>query len=1547
MSKNFNLSIPKKRLRSARFKLGQYFSSAAFSGAALSLVLAGALILPQTVLSDEHTNANVSSGEGQPGCTLPPVRGTIDTDGDFTENAQGNDFQITCTGALSARLDNESIMSIDAAISNNPGFSVRTSKVLLVLTGETSESHGINFVSEVGLNILKGSLTNDADVTDGSAVSLMNGDNNAVLGINAENRADVTIEGAGRKAFTIYGVGGKNASFTNHGTITTSGDVYQRPSPTYEGDKSPNRRSDGVTVETYGASGHVEITNHGTVTIEGRAAKGLTGGVAGTDYNGDDLDNPSDGGVTINNYGTVTTTGDAHEFPLSTGYPNAEKINRDYKPYGVQAYINNEGIGNINITNKSGATITTTGRGSRIISAYSESSGEVNVVNEGADGETAAGTVTNEGGAWQASTSPYMSRPDGLYGNSGGGGAVVVTNRGSVTIGHAEDSAMANPEAIEMAVSNINERSLGDPVAQADLDAIGVSGTFGNALFAIAEGEDPGHAEVNNEGTITTWGYKAHGMRTWAQGGSEDSVHRAEGTNEASGMITTHGDNADGMLILAASSTHANSYVRATNKGTITVNGDSVVNNNVTNGISAGFWMDRDKDGIPYSNDADGTVTVTNSGTVEATGDGTTAIAAGFWAAQGNTIENSGDVIVNIEEGSTVTASGNNSTALYAQTHGSGNVDINVVNGNGDPEVVTKITAGTEDDPLTDEDERKFGYGIYAVANTDSSDDDEPSATTTDNDVDISIKGAITDGSVRNTTIQAYGAATDDPDTDIDETKGIAILADSGGMYDENGYAGTGRSNILIQDANVAGGADGSGYAVIFRGGPGTLTLDNSRLQGDIVFTDSADNLIIKDSRNIGDGCITDFDPDYQCSEIQGDIHFGDGDDVMAINAYEFKMDNIDITGRPTIKFNGDKFDDGNLTLQDVRFNVAGINFGTGRNHLNILVDKRNSSINGDIDFDYDPEKTGVTNADILTINVNDGMVFDLMGAITNLETMHKRGSGVARVNDVEFTASTLNLHNGKLIVSGHLNLGEYVDQSDEGGRLIIENAGKLVFEIGNIEKDAEDYGQLTAGRLVFRGTDAEDHQVFVQLSEGLSDSEATTVRTSIADLGELNVLDVDKVRAGAGMNGAVNVMMVQVKSESTDGTEKVGEIAVDAQTGTGAAEIDSEMVAMIEKTGVAAVDMPMAPGVTVTPPVQGGGGGGSTPTTPTSTAAASSGSSGGGGGGGAILGLGLLAVLLNSFVGDDDASASFGDYYFNTPQSAYIASINERGVMTIKETGNQPYQMWIRTGHTAQPMQMTGVSNTGVSGTEVGFNLYNSDTFYINTSVAPNVAAEVGSLNLAGKGEVYSLNSGWRNDRYFAGMRLSHGEFEVNSIVDNPIVNSALISNAKLRNTQAQLRAGMNLGTGALRFTPSAAVQVGTYESSEHVADSPALEAAIPSYAQDYTSVQLGLKMTSDKWLSFNNGSKWKPQLKFDSIHTDSKDAGSLTLRQSDKAGALSFNTNAGLRSMPEVVNSMSFGAKVKSSTNDQAEWKFGFAGLEADGEEYYAAMAAYQVRF
>ena len=1275
MSKNFNLSIPRKRLRTARFKWGKYFSSTAFSGTALSLVLAGALILPQTAQAvDENSN----SDGGTTGCTLSGPGDIADDGTSFTLNASGSDFKITCVGALVDRLDNASIMSIEADLESS-GYDPGTSKILLDVNGVTSKDYRIAFVSVAGLNILTGDFTSDAFETDGVAISLMSEDDvddvNYGTAINAENRAVVTVKGAGRKAFSITGVGGANASFINRGTITTSGDVHQRPVPRYDGDQYPNRRSDGVSVETYGTSGDVTIENHGTVTINAKAAKGLTGGVAGTNYDGTEIETPSTGSVTIDNYGKVTTTGDAHEFPLSTGYPDdvVEDINRVYRPYGVQAYIENGGTGNIDIENHEPATIETEGLGSRGITAFSESSGSIEIVNRG--------TVTNKGGAWQPESEPYLSRPYGVYGNSQGGGNVTVENYGRVTTGDETKTEM-------------------DRQSDTSGESIAISGTQGHALRAVTEGINPGIAKVVNDGdgTIITWGDRAHGMSTWVNGDS--GKFEAEGVNR--GTITTDGDNADGMLILAGDNQTPGSEIIATNSGTITVNGDSVDDGNA-NGISAGFWMDGDEDDGTYSGDALGTVTVTNTGTVTTTGEGATTIAAGFWAAQGNTIVNSGNVIININ-GGTVMASGDGSTALYAETHG------------------------------------------------------------------------------------------------------------------------TGRSTITIQDnAKVTAAA---GDAVWIKGA-GTLNLLDSSLVGNISFTE------------------------------------GEYDDVF------------------TIEQAGSGSIDGN------------INFFGGEDEMNIQI--------------------------------AENQHFVINGNIMGLETMNKTGSGFLRLNgEVQFAGSTLNLDDGVLVIAGQLNL--------RTGKMTVKEASKLIFEIG----EGHNHGYVSAGSVHF---DSDNPVVFAQVSES---ADATKVREQISSgLPFFYVSGIDGITSGMD-ESPVPVTDIKVQSESSGDTVNVGNIVIDNE-GVG-------MVTFDNVDQVAVLDLPEMMVTTSGGSSSGGSSGGSSSgggsTNTSGAAAASSGSSSSSGGGGAVLGLGLLAVLLGSFLGDD-ASAGFGDYYFNTPQSAYIASINERGVMTIKETGNQPYQMWIRTGQTAQPMRMTGVSNTGVSGTEVGLNLYNSDTFYINTSVAPNVAAEVGSLNLAAKGEVYSLSSGWRNDRYFAGLRLSHGEFEVNSIVDNPIVNSALISNAKLRNTQAQLRAGMNLSTGALRFTPSASIQVGTYENSEHVAESPALEATIPSYTQDYTSVQLGLKMTSDKWLSFTNGSKWKPQLKFDSIHTDSKDTGSLTLRQSDKVGALSFNTNAGLRSMPDMVNSMSFGAKVKSSANDQAEWKFGFAGLEADGEEYYAAMAAYQLKF
>ena len=1308
-----------KRLRKAKF-------NKTTASVFMSLVMLCAIAVPKTALSQD--------------CVISD-KGTVEQ-GVFDGNTPGNDYKITCSQA-------QDPASIDKLVAKASGLIVDQSKILIELSNGNKQIV-LNHETAAYEIILKGTITDDG--VDSRVISVSNYNEQRgtgiVDGVIVENRATIEATGNGRRGFLIEGYDGADVEFTNYGTITTSGDVYQRPDAS--AGAFPNRRSDGAHVTTNDASGDVTLINRGTVKATGKAARGLTGGVAGINHDGSQKIQSS-GSVTIKNFGQVTTEGDAHEF---------EEI-RDveaeaYRSYGLHAYLSNSTTGTIDITNEAGATVTTKGLGSRGISAYSDGSGAVTVTNKG--------TVTNTGGAWKAESEDFISRPYGLQGQAAGGGAVTVLNEGTVTTGDEEEIKKAETEELG---KNIE-----------------ISGTHGNALMAVTEGATPGLAQVINRGAITTWGYNAHGMATYVDDDDDRTAGPSGASGENSGTITTHGDQADGASIIVLNSQDERSSVEVTNLagGTVTTNGAG------SEGIEALFWMSRGE----ATEDALGTARGTNHGTVTTTG-AAAGVNVGFWANQAdenkddqpdNFIENSGNAFV--ENTGTVTVSGHGSVGLNAQTHGEGNVDIKVQNG--------IVRAGTLANPDAEPAiVGKFGIGIQGRART-ASPNSRDQASDTDIDVIILVSGS-------SAIVQAYGADADDDTTDeYDESKGIAILADSGGD--------TGHSVVQIEDgATVSAFGKEGGSAVKFEGGKGTLNLINSSLVGNISFTDGD----YEDAFNIRAGS----------GSIDGDIKFSDGNDEMEID----------------------------------------------------IAPNQHFVINGDI-----------------------------MG----LETMNKIGEGSVRLNgDVEFEGSTLNLDNGLLIIAGYLDLKD--------GVLTVKEAAKLAFEIAGV--DEGQYGSLTAGTLKFEGTEA-------------------SVQAYIAR--EANEAEVKAALQGVPLKFLEN--RVSVTADGSDARA----IAIRSET----APVGSIVIATGQGQITEAGTLTLSPEVKMAEPDTpdgGAGNGGDTGSNQVASGSSSSSSSSGG----AILGLGLLAVLLSTFMADDDASASFGDYYFNTPQSAYIAQANERGVLTIKETGNQPYQMWIRTGHTAQPMRMTGVSNTGVSGTEVGINLYNSDTFYINTSVAPNVAAEVGSLNLAGKGETYSLSSGWRNDRYFAGLRLSHGDLEVNSIVDNPIVNSALISNAKLRNTQAQLRAGMNLSTGALRFTPSASVQVGTYESSEHVAESPALEATIPSYAQDYTSVQLGLKMTSDKWLSFTNGSKWKPQLKFDSIHTDSKDTDSLTLRQSDKAGALSFNTNAGLRSMPDVVNSMSFGAKVKSSTNDQAEWKFGFAGLEADGEEYYAAMAAYQLRF
>ncbi len=585
-------------------------------------------------------------------------------------------------------------------------------------------------------------------------------------------------------------------------------------------------------------------------------------------------------------------------------------------------------------------------------------------------------------------------------------------------------------------------------------------------------------------------------------------------------------------------------------------------------------------------------------------------------------------------------------------------------------------------------------------------------------------------------------------------------------------------------------------------------------------------------------------------------------------------------------------FKGGRGTLDINGGNLTGNILFTGND--DVLNIDNTGSIEGDVNF-----RGG---DDTLNIDLGDDQRFQINGDITGLTTLNKKGAGYARFGgDVTFQGSAVNLENGALVIAGRMNLGS--------GEVTVHKAGRIVFEVGR----GGSTGSISAGTMHFEGIDAGDVAVYAQLNDGLTDEEVTAARSGLTSKSH-ELLSVGTITSGT-TDSSAPVSSLSIKTVQADGeTASVGSIAYAGGVGTAAFSKDS--VDQIAK---------LNPG----PPAPVSSGGGDSDDS------------------NAKLGLSLLAVLLAFYWTDNLFGSSFADdYSFDTPQSAYIASVDERGMLTVRDTGNQPYQVWIRTGqHDA--MHTAGVESAGVSGTEVGVSLYKSDDFYIEASSVQNVAAEVSALNLAAQGEVYSLSSGWQNERYFAGVKLSHGEIEADAVIDNPVVNSALVSESEVSHSQAQFTAGARWREGPLLFTPSASVQVGTFEHSAHRAEGAALSAQVPAFSQQYSALRLGLKMSAGEWLRFSDGAKWKPHLQLDQIHTDSTSAGNVALHQVDRLGALSFNSAAAVQAMPKVVNALSFGASVKASKSNQGEWRLGYAGLEADGEYYHAAVLGYQMRF
>ena len=130
---------------------------------------------------------------------------------------------------------------------------------------------------------------------------------------------------------------------------------------------------------------------------------------------------------------------------------------------------------------------------------------------------------------------------------------------------------------------------------------------------------------------------------------------------------------------------------------------------------------------------------------------------------------------------------------------------------------------------------------------------------------------------------------------------------------------------------------------------------------------------------------------------------------------------------------------------------VAGaINLGAGDDTLEV----DGGVVFGAVDMGDDGAE-----GDMITLRTGE-----IRGAVTNVASMEKVGSGIATVGDVSFSSSTLMIKGGQLFIRGHVNLG-----TDDGDVVTVESAGRIVI-VATGASAGEPQGRITANRIEFKG---------------------------------------------------------------------------------------------------------------------------------------------------------------------------------------------------------------------------------------------------------------------------------------------------------------------------------------------------------------------------------------------------------------------------------------------------------------------------------------------
>ena len=1317
--------------------------------------------------------------------------------------------------------------------------------------------------------------------------------------LEVDSRATVSTSGGGM-GISVASQGGARHYETlrvrNFGSITTTGG----------GSSDGNRRARGMNITSNG--GPVEAVNEsgGSVTTRGPSARGVVAGTVGAI-------------ASAINRGTITTHG--------SGFLRGGSLQGSA---GLYSWADGAG-GVAQSVNESGGAINTHGAGSRGIGAVSSSSASNLSIatNRGSvttrGNRLVIGTRTRDANGVHAWVANGISRATnetgasirtygtGASGLSAGNSEYLVAsigqraeavNRGTITTsGHQSGTTRAHGMEAWSTSGTATSVNHGEgTVITTGRGARGVQASTGDGAASET-------AVARNHGTVITRGGGFHGS-TWEHpadglGAFTGGEARAMAENGADGVIETHGQGAKGVIAFAW---RGNGEAIARNRGEITTAGDAYRADRT--GTDNDDWLSAIGLSATAEN-SDATAINEIGGEIETTGDvawGMHAMSRGYGTA---TAVNRGRVTTRGESaddlpGAVGRTLGARGISVYSR-HGiaragngaTGRVDTHGRRAFGvfaESAADGSRTSGTIEAVNRGQVHTRGWNADGVVANArhpGTADNPNHVRATNSAGASVTTEGSGASGLGASVFVPAWNAG--DPITaDVACTGTVPVVcptfapAASTVIARNDGTVVTGvveAEDAVGDDVSMEAGATASnGVAAAFFSSAGTTIAS----AGDVTVINTGD-VTVKRVNATGLYAET-FGSGTATVRMTGGSVSAEGANARGLWARTGTTGTVDATiagGAEIAAASSEgiaaQFEGGTTNVRLLDSVLDGrVEFDTGTDTFTV----RDSRVTGAIDFG--------AGSDTLSAHGDTW----LEGAVSNLETLTKRGSGsLVMGGDVSFSSeASAKVENGGLVFTGQFDLGAT-------GTMRIHDAARLTAVL----VDTAAPPQITAGGITFDG----DEELFVQVSPDISAASESTYRSRLTTATGSPIANGTTV---TGRTGQVALRTARGPSTVVD----VGHIPLV----NGATSTAGTVVTPGVRLGGFTLDAPEdLTEVAISPETLGNAG--------TGTA--------GSGGPGLSLGGGvgtLGSVLFDVF---DAETASFA------PDEAQQDEVLPAAGLLGAQTREGGLEYWTRFWAGDAPVLAGGAEAT-VRGVQMGVDSPMGSSLRLGFSVAPEVSVSSASGARLG-GTRYAVRGGWRGKHLHAGASVSQGRYRAHSVMDNPVAGGGLSSAFGLVQDHVQAGAGARMTWGAVQVAPSVSVLSGALRHDAHTAEGAVFRAEVPAFSQRYHGWKSELEVSPARWLRGPKSLRWRPALHLYTQHTRSAAPASLEFAQHDRAGVLSLSSAGRVSGLPSTVHG--FNATVDALGSRAWRVQLGLAGMESDGDYDQAVYARLHMRF